>query len=199
MSIEIKVLDFSPDTAALIANDIASLLDSAKNRMQKEVAIKAYEIVAAEYNGLREYIRTIKDSLEILGTLGVHDYKSQSEVLNREHVQALARNDLRAIATLEKRLEVLAKYGSAQMALSLKLENIYEEVYPIIKRKYEEAKIDATETLPHKFIVNNAYPAEKKSYPVRWLIVVISTLSAFLLCVIAVILSDNIKRIKSAL
>ena len=98
MSIEIKVLDHNPDTAALIANDIASLLDSAKNRMQKTVAIKAFEIVASEYNGLKEYIREIKDSLEILGTLGVHDYKSQSEVLNREHVQALARNDKNAIA-----------------------------------------------------------------------------------------------------
>ena len=64
MSIEIKVLDHNPDTAALIANDIASLLDSAKNRMQKTVAIKAYEIVAAEYNGLKEYIKEINDSLK---------------------------------------------------------------------------------------------------------------------------------------
>ena len=120
-------------------------------------------------------------------------------MLNREYVQALARNEPRAISTLEERLEVLAKYGSAQMALSLKLENIYEEVYPVIKRKYEEAKIDATEILPHKFIVNNAYPAEKKSYPIRWLIVLISTLSAFLACVVSIILADNLRRIKNAL
>lgn len=199
MSIEIKVLDHHPDTAAFIANDIASLLDSAKNRMQKTVAIKAYEIVASEYRGLKGYIREIKDSLQVLGTLGVHDYKSQSEVLNKEHVQALARNDVRAISVLEERLEVLAKYGSAQMALSLKLENIYEEVYPVIKRKFEEAKIDATETLPHKFIVNNAHPAEKKSYPIRWLIVVISTLSAFLLCIVSIVIADNLKRIQKEL
>jgi uncharacterized protein involved in exopolysaccharide biosynthesis len=199
MSIEIKVLDTDPDTAALIANDIASLLDSAKNRMQKTIAIKAFAIVESEYNDLIDHIKGIKDSLGTLGELGVHDYKSQSEVLNRAYAQALARNETRAISTLEERLKILAKYGSTQMALSLKLETIYEEVFPVMMRKYKEAKIDATENLPHKFIVNNAYAAEKKSYPIRWLIVVVSSFSAFLLCVVAIILSDNIRRIKKAL
>ena len=40
MSVEINVLDHDLDTAALIANDIAAFLDTVKNRMRKEVAIK---------------------------------------------------------------------------------------------------------------------------------------------------------------
>ena len=192
MSIEISVLDTDPNVAANIANDIGDLVDSTKNNMQKEVAIKAFQIVEAEYNELTQYIQDIKDSLEVLGNLGVHDYKSQSEVLNREYAQALANNNVRASNALNKRLEILAKYGSSQMALSLQLENIYEEVYPIIKRKYEEAKIDAMETLPQKFVVNRAYPAEKKSYPIRWLIVLISMISTFLATVFIILLLDKI-------
>ena len=196
MSIEINVLDIDPDTAAMIANDISDLLDSAKNNMQKEVAMKAYQIVKQEYDGLQNYINSLKDSLQKLGTFGVHDYKTQSEVLNREYAQALARNDQRAVETLGKKLDVLAQYGSTQMALAYNLENIYKEVFPIIKRKFEEAKVDATETLPHKFVVNRAYPAEKKSYPIRWLIVVVTTISSFLLCAVIIIGMDNLKRIK---
>ena len=127
--------------------------------------------------------------------LGVHDYKSQSEVLNRQYAEALAKDNQSAIKTLTEKLDILAKYGSTQMSLAYNLENIYEEVFPIIKRKYDEAKVDATETLPHKFVVNRAYPAEKKSYPIRWLIVLISTLSAFMLAALVILIRDNVGRL----
>ena len=195
MSIEIKVLDTDPDTAAMIANDISDLLDTTKNRMQHEIAVKAFEIVKNEFDELTAYIGSIKDSLKNLGMLGVHDYKSQSEVLNREYAIALAKNDQRAVDKLKEKLDILAKYGSTQMSLAYNLQNIYEEVFPIIKRKYDEAKVDATETLPHKFVVNRAYPAEKKSYPIRWLIVVISTLATFLMASVVIIIKDNLGRI----
>lgn len=196
MSIEISVLDTDPNIAALIANDIGDLVDSTKNNMQKEIAVKAFHIVKGKYEELIQHINNIKDSLEALGYLGVHDYSSQSEVLNREYALALANNDTWASEALYKRLEVLAKYGSTQMALSLQLENIYEEIYPIIKRKYEEAKVDALETLPQKFVVNRAYPAEKKSYPIRWLIVLVSTLSSFLATIFFILLLDKLSQVQ---
>lgn len=196
MSIEIKVLDTDPDTAALIANDIANLLDTVKNRMQKELAIKAFKIVEENYNNLRNYIKTLEDSLKVLGSLGVYDYKTQSEVLNREYAQAIARNNKTAIKALENKLDILAKYGSTQMSLAFNLEYTTEQQLSHIKLKYEEAKADASQNLPHKFIVNHAFPAEKKSYPIRWLIVVISTLSSILLCVLVIIGIENVKRMK---
>lgn len=196
-SIEIKVRDKDPEIAAAIVNNIANLLDSAKNNMQKEVANKVYAIVKQKYEDLEKEIGDIKDSLMALGALGIHDYKSQSEVLNRQYAEAVAKNDVRAIKALGGKLELLGKHGSTQMSLAYKLENIYEEVYPILKRRLEEAKVDATETIPQKFVVNWGYPAEKKSYPIRWLIVMLSALSAFTLSAILIIISDNIKRIQS--
>lgn len=195
MSIEIKVLDTDPDTAALIANDIANYLDSVKNRMQKELAIKAFEIVKKNYKDLKEYIKSIEDSLKVLGSLGVYDYKTQSEVLNREYAQAIARNDKTTVNVLENKLATLAEYGGTQMALAFNLEYTTEQQLSQIKLKYEEAKADAMEYLPHKFIVNHAFPAEKKSYPVRWLIVVISTFSSVLLCALVIIGIENVKKI----
>jgi len=196
-SIEIKVRDKDPEIAAAIANDIANLLDSAKNKMQREVANKAYAIVEKQYKDLENEITAIQDSLKVLGALGIHDYKSQSEVLNSQYVKSIANNDTRAIEALGRKLEVLGKHGSTQMALAYKLENIYEEVYPILKRRFEEAKVDATETIPQKFVVNWGYPAEKKAYPIRWLIVILSALSVFTLSAVLIIISDNLKRIQS--
>ena len=58
------------------------------------------------------------------------------------------------------------------------------EKLTLVHAKYEEAKMDSESSLQHKFIVNSAFAAEKKSYPIRWLIVVVSTLASFLLTLI---------------
>jgi uncharacterized protein involved in exopolysaccharide biosynthesis len=50
--------------------------------------------------------------------------------------------------------------------------------------------------LSHKFIVEKAYPAEKKAYPIRWLIVVLSTFSAVLLAIVGILVKNQIELLK---
>ena len=52
------------------------------------------------------------------------------------------------------------------------------------------AKVDAENQLPHKFIVTNAYIPEIKAYPKRSIIVVVSTLSAFLMGLMMLLMFD---------
>ncbi|MBK7083345.1 MAG: hypothetical protein IPH53_01165 [Flavobacteriales bacterium] len=59
----------------------------------------------------------------------------------------------------------------------------------------DQARADMESDLPHKFVVNRAQPADKKSYPVRWLVVVVSTISAFLLALLLIVVQENIKKI----
>jgi hypothetical protein len=65
-----------------------------------------------------------------------------------------------------------------------------------LRAKYEETKADAEESLTTKFVVNKAWAAEKKAYPIRWLIVLVSTLSAFLVSVLGIIAIENFKKFK---
>ena len=65
-----------------------------------------------------------------------------------------------------------------------------------IKSKYEEAKVDAEESLSDKFVVNHAVPSEKKAYPIRWLIVVVSVIASQLLGILLIIVLENIGRIR---
>jgi hypothetical protein len=57
--------------------------------------------------------------------------------------------------------------------------------------------VDAEEDLPQKFIVNNAYKAERKSYPVQWLIVLVTTFSAFFFTIIVIIMMEKISGYES--
>lgn len=193
MAVEISVLDTDPQMAADIANDIAELLDSTKNHMQKERAIKAFEIVEKEYFKLRDEVRQMEDSLTTLRGYGVHDYESQSEMINQQLAIEIARGNASGIRALEARLEILAKYGGPYVSLRDALEHEKKQLSHI-KAKYEEAKVDANEELPHKFIVNYAFKAEKKSYPIRWLIMVVATISSVLLTLIVIIIFENLLK-----
>jgi uncharacterized protein involved in exopolysaccharide biosynthesis len=186
MAVRISVLDRDPQMAADIANAISELLDSTKNSMQRERAMKGFAIVEQEYFKLRDEIAGMEDSLRVIREMGVYDYESQSEMFNQQLAIEIARGNDRGIASLENKLSLLAKYGGAYVSLRDMLEHEKKQL-SYLKARYEEAKVDATETLPQKFVVESAYKAEKKSYPVRWIIVLVSTLAAFLISVIVII------------
>lgn len=62
-----------------------------------------------------------------------------------------------------------------------------------LKSSLAEARVNANQDLPRKFIVAKAYAAEKKSYPVRWLICVVSTISAFVFAVLMMLFIERYK------
>ncbi len=196
MAVQIAVLDTDPEMAANIANYISELYDTVKTRMQRQRASKAYMMVKDEYFKLKAEVNAMEDSLSRLREFGVHDYESQAERINEELAKQLAKGNQAAVNRLNEKMDVLAKYGGAYVSLRDALE--YEKKHlSEVKAKYEEAKMDAESDLPHKFVVEQAYPPEKKSYPIRWLIVVVSALAAFILTLMVIIVFQNISTITS--
>ena len=189
-SVSITVIDQSADTAALIANEIANLLDTTVNYLQKTRSIKAFSIVKKEYNKLQDEINTLNDSLTILRTLGVNDYESQSEVFNQALAQAILRNNTGAITKLEEKIKTLSKYGSSYMQISNYLKFQTEQL-SILHSKYAEAKVDVEQDLPHKFIVSKAFAQERATYPIRWLIVLVGLFSSLILLTFILLISEK--------
>lgn len=195
LAIEIAVLDYNADTAALIANDIALYLDTVKNRMQKEIAVPAFKIVEQRYYAQKDFIKGLEDSLSALRMLGVIDYESQAERLTEQLGIAIVQGKTAAANQLEERLKTLSKYGGAYVSIRDQLE-FEKKQLTAIHTKYQEAKVDAESILQHKFVVNNAFPAEKKTYPIRWLIVSISTLSSVVLALFLILIINNLKSLR---
>jgi uncharacterized protein involved in exopolysaccharide biosynthesis len=195
MSVKIEVMDWNADTAASIANEIAALHDSTKIMIQRERANQALKIVEREYHAKQKEIQAMEDSLKVINEFGLFDYESQSEVTSEQYAIAISKGDQRAIKSLEEKLKIIGKYGSAYVSLR---DNMYmqRKQLNLLKSKYDEAKVDAEQILPQKFVVSNAFPAEKKSYPVRWVIVVVSALATFLIAIIAMLIIENIRQIK---
>ena len=194
-SIRIDVLDTDPQMAADIANEIARLVDVVKNRMQKDRAAEALKVIESEYTKMRDHMKAVDDSLTFMRKQGVHEYEKQIEMISGEYYKAIASGNAQAATKLEQKLDTLAKYGSAFIALTDNSEYERERLI-LLRSKFEETKVDATEDVPHKFIVNQAWASEKKAYPIRWLVVVISTFSAFLFAVLAIIVIENYRKLQ---
>ena len=195
MAVKVTVLDTDPQMAADIANDIAALVDSVKNHIQRERAYMAYQIVEREYNSLKAEVDEIVDSLRSLGKRGIHDYERQSEVLNQQLAITISQNNQQAIRILQQKLDTIGKYGGTYMSLKNALEFKTEQL-TLLKTKYQEAKVDAEQFLPQKFVVNNAYKAERKSYPIRWIILVVTAFIVFFTAVLAIIIIENYNKLK---
>jgi len=195
LSVRIDVMDEDPQMAADIANTIGDLLDSVKTRMQHDRARKALAIVEKEYFDFLSYLNAREDTLNKLRSLGVLDYDAQVERLSEAYGKAVMAGNASATRVIEEKMDILVKYGGIYTAIVQDMEHD-RLALSRLKTKYEEAKVDATQELPNKFVVNVAAPAEKKSYPVRWLIVLVSTLGTFLLSVMVVLILENIQRLK---
>jgi uncharacterized protein involved in exopolysaccharide biosynthesis len=193
MSIEITVFDTDPQMASDMANDIAALVDSTLNQMQKNRAREAFAIVEKEYNNLQKEISLMEDSVKRYSELGIYDYESQSRVLSEAYVSELAKGNTRQARNIEERLKVITEQGQSLRGLQDRI-SFENERLSQLKANYLEAKVDAEQELPHTFIVSKAYPAEKKSYPKRSVIVIVSTLSTFLLALLLFALLDNAKQ-----
>lgn len=195
-SVRIDVLDHNKDTAALIANDIAERLDYVRTRMQHDRAQQGLKIIEQEYQQMQEYMRSMEDSLTAIRKRGLTDFEVEVEQLTKAYYDAIAKGNTKVKKELEEKLEIFSEYGSAYMSLTENLEFEREQL-SLLRAKYEETKADAEESLTTKFIVNRAWPAEKKAYPIRWLIVLVSTLSAFLLSVLTIIAIENFRKFKA--
>ncbi len=194
-AVKIIVYDKDAQMAADMANEIASLYDVVKNDMKRVRANKAFKIVEQEYFKLKTEIAQKEDSLTELRKLGVHDYESQSEMINQQLAMEIAAGKKENIRRLQEILDLLAKYGGPYVSLREALEHDKKQLSEL-RAKYEEAKVDAEQDLPQKFIVNTAYKAEQKSLPIRWLIVVISTFGALFLSVLVIITLEKMEKIQ---
>jgi len=195
-SITIDVLDTDPETAANMANDIAKLVDSTKNRMIRERSIHAFRVIEKEYFDLVKEAEFLRDTLTSLSKLGVIASTEGQAKLYEAYSNALASRNPSAIEQVNKLLEINRNYATAYRYYDESLESKNEKIKDM-EIPYKQAKTELTISIPHKFGMEQARPAERKAYPVRWLIVAMSTIGAFLFMIAFIVIFEKIKQIRT--
>ncbi|MCB8994719.1 MAG: hypothetical protein H6538_03825 [Bacteroidales bacterium] len=193
MSVLVEVYDKDPQMAADIANDISAFTDTVFSQMLKQRAVDALKLVEEDYNQALANYTAMRDSMDVIRSMGINNYNGQAERYHEAWGKALISNNYDALKVLNKKMDLLSEYGGTYEAFANQL--IYSTgVLSRLQQRLMEARIEAENTLPHKFVVDTAFKAEKKIYPKKSIIVIVSTLSAFLFGLILLIFMDNLKK-----
>lgn len=195
-SIEVAVLDNKPERARDMANSIAAYADSVSNAIRNNRARDAFQYAESSLRTLETELKVLEDSMSILQQLGVYNYEDQVAALTEQYGTAIATGHPDRAQKIKENLEFLSKYGTLHHKLESEIEGAYEKL-AVLRKRYDLIKIDIESNLPAKFIVDEATAADKKSFPIRWLIVVMSTASAFVFTVIFLLIADTLRKLRS--
>lgn len=192
-SIRVQVLDTDPELARDMANDMAFLVDSVANSMRNERANEAYKLALGALAQTSEQIAQAEDSLATLHSLGIYDFETQVEGLTAQYGMAVASGRTSAANTLKRDLERLGTLANGYNNLSAYLEAAYEQ-QSLLKKRVELMRVDAETQLSSSFIVDYASAADKKAKPVRWLIVVMTSVVAVGAAFLAMLAWETLQR-----
>ena len=193
LAVSITVLDESPAKAAEIANGIGALYDSVKTEIQRQVSLQALTIIEDEYKGKQVEVMDLRTGLKQLGEKGITNYEEQSRAIAEElyKVDANSSTGRRLQEVQDKLAKYAGDYTYLRETLILELESLSK-----LKKRYEKAKVDVEKTLPQKFVLTSAFAAEKKTYPVRSLIVLLVTASVVFFGIVTLLILNQLNMRK---
>ena len=173
-SMEITVFDTDPLIASRMVDSIIHYFDVKAREMQAEKSAEVLVIAReqldkkqAEIDSLEARVKEFRMNYNLL------DYKAQSVEAYRGYFRNLAAGNSRGAAEAKAIIESLKEKGGEFYAMN---ENLwrYRGTFNDLKVEYDNAYRDVFKKLTYANVVTSPQPADKKSYPIRWLIVLIS-------------------------
>lgn len=192
-SVEIEVLDYSSDTALLIAKDLIALYNRKMHNIQKSALM---EIEAT----LKSQLITKKQEMDVLDSIvkdirikyGILDYENQVRYMSRsgklndeDLVGSMGVN-----STSPSIIKNLKEHGGKYIAAQNQLDQA-RFAYNNLKSEYENVSKELNRKLDYTLMVVSPEKADKKSYPIRWLIVLISVISSMTLALVVISIHEQ--------
>ena len=185
-AVSITVSDKDPFVACNIAKDILNFYDRKVHDLHTQ---KAGEVVAMYERQLRlkqHDIDSLKQRMKEIGTqYGITEFSGVSREVTRGYI-----NGSNKAAELKDNLEI---YGADIIDLTTKIQ-AEGNTYVSIKVAYEQELRFYHSNLTYSNIITEPFPADKKSYPVRWVVVALCGLGAFLFSILVVFIIENRKK-----
>ncbi len=195
-TVELKVMDESPKRASEMCDSIIHFynrkignLHSLKYKEVANITKEFVELKTHELDSISNLLQNLRDKTEIIS------YSSQIKSVTEGYMLALSENNGGTSDTkiIKKQLDNLKDFGAQAYILEKKFNKLNGIVDSLTLVK-DIALMEANKKITYSHIVESPFPADKKSYPVRWLIVAFSTLSAVFLALLVFLVLDYRKE-----
>ena len=194
-SVQIEVSDRSPDTAALMVTAILDFYDRKISQLHKSKSLEVIGMYSIQLENKRNVLDSLKLILFKLGTEeGLIEYGYQSQELMRGYLGTIDGNQSKINSKEVERLLKNMEKGSGKLIEVVQMIQDEARTYVDVKLDYEMAMRFYTSNLTYSNIITYPYPSDKKSYPIRWLIVAIVSLASFVMALMIIFFIENKKR-----
>jgi uncharacterized protein involved in exopolysaccharide biosynthesis len=194
-SVEIKVLDTDPKMACAMVNEIIAAMNAKARNLQRSKAMEVVKVFADEVRFKKEQIDSLNTILEELRIkYQILDYKSQAKEVTRAWMRSLqsGKGNIKDIDVMVRNLgEKGGEYYEAKEVLDGVLAG-----YNKARADFDIAWRDMNKNISYANIVTRPVIADKKTYPIRWLIVVVSVVAANLFVLGIILLQEERRKMR---
>ena len=189
-AVKITVCDEDPQVAADIVNSIIADYDNLVLKMNSEKSKELLEIYTSAANEKAQAIDSLSKVLIKYRTeYGLIDEKSQTRAYSEAVAQG--RSGGEASTILKNWQEYGADYRKTDSLLNSTIQRYNNDM-----KVCEDARRDINKQQSFSLIISKPYPADKKFYPVRWLIALLSGLGGCLIGIIAIAIIEGCRKPK---
>ena len=186
-SVIIEVLDTDPVQAKNMVDRIIHQFNQKEKTMQKEKSIELVTILKHQLTLKKAEMDSMDARLkELRVTHGILDFALQTEYATERYLEvATAPGAEKYKKEVEPILAALKEHGGEYVALTEHLWRV-RGMYNNLKESLEAAIKDVEKHLTYSNVVTYPEVADKKAYPVRWLILVVSVVASMLFALLAI-------------
>jgi uncharacterized protein involved in exopolysaccharide biosynthesis len=183
-AVEIEVWDQDP----VMARDILNAMLDAYNIKIRTMHREKFGEVVLNYNyimGVRKnYMDSLKNRASELGIkYGILEYQSQTREVMRAYL-GTGGGSIRSAEAKAMKKNLEEKGG--EMLLLSEMMRAESEAFSTMKMDADRALLDYNRNYTYVNVLSKPFVPDKKGYPIRWLIVVFSTLAAFFMAILII-------------
>ncbi len=195
-TVEIKVLAYNPQIASDMCDSIIHFYNQAVGDMYRA---KNWELVGISQKQLDKKYAELDSLISRLNQIrtetGIVDVATQVPEVTRGYVKALVDGggNSAEINRIKEIFGNLLKRGAEARSLEVSFDFVLQDIVKI-KTVYELNLNEYQKNITYSHIVDYPFPADDKSYPVRWLIVAFATFSAVFMALLVFLVLDYRKE-----
>ncbi len=195
-TVEIDVLDQDPQRAADMCDSIVRFYNDKMMAIQKNKSIERVKITSNNLKRRYNELDSVKSELSILrAKYDILSIEEQVPEVTRGYMTALAEG--RGAASDTKKIKEIYDNLTEKSADAEWLETRFDYLQVAIDtltKRHDRYLSDYENDMSYSHVVEYPFAADKKSYPIRWLIVVFATVSAVFLALLVFLVLDYRKE-----
>lgn len=196
-SVEIEVMDTDSTLAKHMVDSIITAANKVHKKIYRERIKESLVTAQNQYAGKLKEMDSLDAALkELRITTGIYDFAEQTKSLSRVYYQAIV--DGRAgngRTKIDDVWQSFKEFAGNYVMLNEKLTRARTVLFDY-QQYVENASKDLTKEFSITNVVTQPYIPDKKAYPIRWLVVVLFTVSVLFFTFIGIVVYENIGPVK---